>query len=255
MILGKFTSMENTNLFNSILDPEFIKTLERLFLFVQTKPGAEKISFKSFKIDEHYTIRYWSRKKTVDLHRTNELTNEKVTIFEISTFRLLLLVGRVNRVQEFLTKEIWLKRKVNPGKLKRCKCILVDLNDEDIRQEDFLKVAGGKKLRFKKGFDPIEISERLNYFSPDILKERSHGIFSVLKYKSGRWLYEGLVFKVPNHKGSHFVTKKAFNLQSKLTMVAIYNLTSQVSFDKKEEVVAYLRKLLSEKYKYMLWRN
>lgn len=255
MILSKFTSMENTKLSNGILDLEFINALQRLFFFVQTAPGQEKISFKSFKVNEHYTFRYWNRKKTVDLHRTNELTNVKETLFEISTFRLLLLVGRVNRAQQYLTKEIWLRHKVNPGKLKMNNCFLVDLDDENITHNDFLKVSGGKRIRFRKGMDLLEIYDRMNFFSPSILNERSHGVFVVLKYKKGNWLNEGLVYKIPDLKGNYFVTKKAFNLQSKLILVALYNLTSQVNFNKKDEVMAYLGKLLSEKYKYLVRRN
>lgn len=237
-----------------IMDNPFA-ALQKLFLFVQQTPGAEKISFNSFELGAHYTIRFWSRKKTIDLHKTNEITGDRETLFEISTFRLLLLLGRLQRVQQFLTQEIWLDHKINPGKLKKYNCLLFDLNDKSISQEDVLKINGGKKLRFSRGLNLFELSKKMEALSPDILHTRNEGMFMVYRFKRGRWLMQGMIFKIPQLKGNYFITIKDFNLTSKLTMIAIYNLASQVNFDNKDAVLTVLRQLLLKKYKYLFSAN
>ena len=229
--------------------------LQKLFLFVQQTPGAEKVSFNSFELGAHYTIRFWSGKKTVDLHKTNEVTGHHETLFEISTFRLLLLLGRLQRVQEFLTKEIWLDNKINPGKLKKYNCHLFDLNDKNITQEDILKISGGKRMRLSKILSLFELSKKMELLPPDILHSRNEGMFMVYRFKRGRLLMQGMIFKIPQLNGNYFITTKDFNLTSKLTMIAVYNLASQVNFDNKDAVLALLRQLLSKKYKYLFSAN
>lgn len=231
------------------------EVFHKLFLFVQQTPGAEKISFNSLELGAHYTIRFWSKKKTVDLHKTNEVTGHHETLFEISTFRLLLLLGRLQRIQQFLTKEIWLSHTINPGKLKKYDCFLFDLNNPDITQEDILKISGGKRLRLNKNLNFDKLTEKMELLPPDILHSRKEGMFMVYRFKRGRLLMQGMIFKIPQLKRNYFITIKDFNLTSKLTMIAIYNLASQINFDKKEEVLAVLRQLLSKKYKYLFGVN
>jgi hypothetical protein len=64
-----------------------------------------------------------------------------------------------------------------------------------------------------------------------------------------------MIFKKPFLKGNYFITSRDFNLTSKLTMIAVYNLANQANFDKKDEVLAVLRQVIAKKYKYMHWGN
>lgn len=142
--------MENTELSEHLIKTDPFAALEKSFLFIQKNPGAEKTSFNLLEKDMHYTIRYWSRKKTVDLHKTNQLTGKHTTIFEISTFKLLRLMMNFGMVQEYLTKEIWLSHKINPGKLKRNNCWLTDLDNKNEMYKDIVKI-NKSRMRLKKG--------------------------------------------------------------------------------------------------------
>lgn len=244
--------MENTELSEHLVKTNPFAALEKLFLFIQKNPGAEKISFNSLEKDMHYTIRYWSRKKTVDLHKTNQLTGEHTTIFEISTFKLLRLMMNFGMVQEYLTKEIWLGHKINPGKLKRNNCWLTDLDNKNEMYKDIVNI-NKTRMRLKKGLNILDMAKNIEFFSPDILKYQNEGTFMVFKYKGGNLIYQGLVYKFTALKGNYFLTQQDYNLTSKLSMIAIYNLTAQITFDKKEEVLAALKTILSKKYKYLRW--
>ena len=152
--------MENTELSEHLIETNPFAALEKLFLFIQKNPGAEKISFNSLEKDMHYTIRYWSRKKTVDLHKTNQLTGEHTTIFEISTFKLLRLMMNFGMVQEYLTKEIWLGHKINAGKLKRNNCWLTDLNNKNEMYKDIIKI-NKTRMRLKKGLNILDMTKNI----------------------------------------------------------------------------------------------
>ena len=95
----------------------------------------------------------------------------------------------------------------------------------------------------------------MELLSPDVLHSSNEGIFMVYRFKRGRWLMQSMVFKIPQLKGNYFITTKDFNLTSKLTMIAVYNLAIQIKFDKKDEVFTVLRQLLSKKYKYLFSAN
>ena len=191
------------------------------------------------------------QKKTIDFHKTNEITGEHKTLLEVSTFRFLLFLRRLQDVQQFLINYIWLNQKINPGKQKKHHCYLFDIDNENITQEDILKVRGGKKLRLSKSLPLLEFTKELELNGSDILHNRNEGIFLVCRFKRGCWLFEGMIFKIPLLKGNYFITKKVFNLTSKLTLIAIYNLSGQINFDNKEAVLSVLRELLSSKYEYL----
>lgn len=244
--------MNNTASKKTIEYSNLFEVLERLFLFVQDKPGMEKISFNSIEPGVHYTIRFWSRKKTIDLHKTNELTGAHETCFEISTFKLLLLLRRLGIVNEFLIKEIWLSRKINVGKLKKNACWLVAVDGVNSTYPELLNVKK-RRLRFRKGLSVSIMMESLEFISPDLLANCPEGLYVVYKFKGGNFLHQGLLFKMKSPGGNYFVTQRDFNLTSKLMMIALYNLTTRISFEKKDEVLIQLKQLLLKKYPYLKW--
>jgi len=222
---------------------------QRLFFYVQNNPGQEKWTFSSLQPGIHYTIRYWSGKKTIDFHRKDENTGEYYTYFEISTFKFLLLMRRFTKVNEYLIKEFWLGRKINPGKLRRKQCWLIALDSKNSTYPELHKIyGGGRRMKIKKDFSFNAAIDALEFIDAKELQNCNEGSFLVCSYKSGNLVCQGWVVKYAMLKGNYFITKKDFNLYSKLLLVVMHNLISMTSFDNSEEVRKEIRNILTKKY-------
>lgn len=231
----------------------FFKELNKLFFYVQNNPDAEKYTFKSLDPNIHYTIRFWSRNKTIELHKKNELTSEYYKYFEISIFKFLLFVKRLERYQQYHTLEFFLKKKINIGKLKKYKCVLYPLNQHADANPKILKITRkGRQIRINKNFDFNSFMQNVQFIEPDEINNYNEEVFFVYRYKKGQWLYQGFIYKLPQIKSLYFVSKRDFNNYSKTLMVAAFNLAIKIDFENKNELLKkfydYITKNLSSIY-------
>lgn len=226
--------------------------LTKLFFYVQNNPGAEKYTFKSLELNVHYTIRFWSRNKTVELHKKNEVTGEYHKYFEISFFKLLLFFKRLERIQKYYVVEFFLKRKINVGKLKKYNCYLHPLNQYADSNPELLKITrNGRQLRLNKNFDFNNLIQSIKFIEPEQIKNYKEEVFFVYRYKRGQLIYQGFIYKLPQIKGLCFISKRDFSNYNKLLMVAVFNLAAKINFENKNELLKNLYETITEKYNYL----
>lgn len=220
--------------------------LKNFFLWINMTSGAEKITIGSGVKGEHYTIRFWSRRKCLDLHMTNEVTGEHKTIFEIKYYTLFKLLIRLTKYQEYLIRKHLMTSTINLGKLKHYNCILFAQTTDEKELSDILKIKRGR-MKFHKNVDWTILARF--YLTPDELLQSDKEVFQVYKYKNGNLRQQGFLYKLPNRKNEKkfiFITKKVFRTFNKRLMNVTFNLLNQQNFENKQEIM----KLLYERINY-----
>lgn len=228
----------------------FSEELTKLFFYVQNNPGVEKYTFKSLEPNVHYTIRFWSRNKTIELHKKNEITGEYHKYFEISFFKFLLFFKRLEIIQKYHVVEFFLHRKINTGKLKKFKCYLYPLKQyADENPQMLKKTRNGRQLKLNKNFGFNNLIQNIKFIDPDEIKNYKEEVFFVYRLKKENLIYQGFIYKLPQIKGLYFISKREFSIYNKTLMVTIFNLLSKMNFKNKNELLKKFYDDITTKYK------
>lgn len=214
--------------------------MKNFFFWINTTPGAEKITLGSGVKGEHYTIRFWSRRKCFDIHITNEVTGQQNTVFEMRYFTLSRLLINLAKVQENLFYKYWFTSTINLGKLKHHNCILFEQSADKNELSDIIKINGGY-MKFRKN---IDLTKLLPYYlTPDELLRSDEEIFQVYKVRNGHLKRQGLLFKLKERKNEKqfiFINKLVFKTFKIQLLHATFNLLSQQMFENKDLILKLL---------------
>lgn len=219
--------------------------LRNFFVWFNTNPGAEKISFGVGNDGDHYTIRFWSRKRYLDLHVTNEKTGKRKTIFEISYYGVFRLLVKLQKIQPILLRKYL--RRINLGKLKHHNCILFAHNLNEDSLKDFVLIKKGR-IKFRKNADLEGLSKF--FIEPDQIHTSNAEIFQVYKVKKGRILRQGFLYKTENNKITNrfiFFTKRNFAGYNRQLAIVMFNLLKQREFLNKDEILRLMYEKLTSK--------
>lgn len=229
----------------------------KFFIWINEHPEFQKFSFNIGDPTYHYTFRIWNDKREIDLHRTNEnLTkgdpNYYQTLFRISFFSLGRIIVFLKQFDADSFVKTMFKNKINSGKLKRYNCVLIPL---DSKNTDYEKIYISKKKKDKNRIKLNKEFDFSNFVIPITPEEGlSHPVccFMVLKYKRGRWLMNGSVYRFPNtniHGKRSFVffSPSLHKELKKSYKLLLLNILDKIEFYNKENVVAFLK----EKYSFL----
>jgi hypothetical protein len=225
-----------------------LKQIERLFLYFNDTPSKEKIVIGGIEPGIHYTMQLGTSSKLLDIHKTNEITGEHITLFTIKHYSLIRLFARFKPIMFFLYKKYWLSQKINIGKLKKYDCVLMPLNVEESEVHYFLRINKKKRtIKPPLKFD-IENISKLMLFPEEILNHTEAG-FKVYSQSNGKLL--GMAIKnplEPRAKSLYFISKKNFNLYNRDQMFSIFNLLFKTNFQGKGDIMPLIKETLQKKY-------
>jgi hypothetical protein len=221
--------------------------LRSFFVRINSTPGAEKIIFPSSEEGMHYTIRFWSRLKYLDLHLTNEKTGAHETLFQIKYFTLIRLLARLIKIQQYLFSKYVLTNTINPGKLKQHNCILIASINDESEAQDFLKIKDGY-IKFRKNVDFTKLNRFI--LLPSELSSSNKEAFHVFKVRNRAMLRQGIIYKqtVNSNIRYLFFTKKMQSRFAKQMIYATYNLLKRQEFENKNNVLQLLHTHIAKTY-------
>lgn len=218
------------------------------FFWYNASPGAEKITFPTGTKGEHFTIRFWSRRRCFDFHITNELTGIQEQYFEMKYYTFIRFLIDLAKVQQNLILKLWMPSTINLGKLKHHNCILFAQSTDKAELSDILKIKGSS-FRFSKNID-FEKLESF-YLEPKSLLKSDKEIFQVYKLKNGHLKRQGFLYKLNdrrNKKQFIFVTNKIFRIFRKEILNESLNLLEQRTFENKDRTLKFLHEKFNLKF-------
>ncbi len=226
--------------------------LPNFFFYTQPKQNKEKYTFSFGEEGIHYTLVYVAHKKAFDFHKKDD--NIKSTVeksqyhpfFEMSSFKFYRLLTKIGMFQEYLTRELILKNKINLGKFKRNNCWFFQLENINLPQEIYKIERKGRMLKSNKKFEFKDSINNIDFLHPDEIQNTDYNVFGVFRYKRGVLIFQGIVYKI-NGK-LYFWNKKKLNLYMKLLLIASYNLLSQINFTNKSKLLKQLYEIITIKY-------
>lgn len=172
------------------------------FFYSQSKENKEKYTFSFGNNGIHYTFMYVAHKKAFDFHKKDDNIRDTECIypyesfFEISSFKFFRLLRKNAIIQERLLKEIVIENKINPGKLKKNNCWLIQLENFNFSQEIYNPERKGRMLKSNKKFQFDKMIKEMKILHPDEIKHIDSNVFSVVKYKNGSSKFQGFIFKI-----------------------------------------------------------
>jgi len=218
--------------------------LRKLYLFCNVNDGAEKIVFGTGEPGIHYTIRFWSKKKSLDLHSKNEKTKEYKTLFEIKYFTLFRILSKMVAKQKQLFEKYWWSVPVNTGKLGHHNCILFAQSSDE---SDFGEIAQFKagRFKFRKKIDLTSLNKL--YLLPNQIDKSEHEIFQILKFRKGKLVRNGTLLSPKNIKPKKYlVSNRAFRNFNRELGVSLLALMENHDFVNKAEVVKVFKEKLGK---------
>lgn len=227
--------------------------LPNFFFYYQPNENKEKYTFSFGDDGIHYTLMYVAHKKVFDFHKKDDKIKDIDNIypyepfFEMSSFKFLRFLRKNSIVQEYLTKEFVIKNKINIGKLKKYNCWLIPLENSNFSEEIYKKERKGRMLKSNKKFEFGKMINEMEFLHPYEINRTNCNVFSVVKYNNGITTFQGFIYKINNQL--YFWNKKNINLFMKLSIIANYNLLSQISFINKKELLKTLYGIITSKYK------
>lgn len=237
---------------NNIQTPDdFKQFLCSLFLWVNERPDEQKYSFKIENGTVHYTIRVWNRNRTVDLHKTDERYKQDdprryEQLFSISFYGLRKLIVILRRFDTAAFINELLNNKITAGKLKRYDCILTPMEKETFDKYDIVAVkkkAAGNRYKINKNFNPLLLAKEWLQVEEALIHPSS--MFLVHRYKRGRLVMNGQVFKVPGAHGSRsfiYFSPKLFKLMGRSSINLFNEALALIEFGNKENVMNFLNR-------------
>lgn len=232
-----------------------INEIRNLFLWFNTNPDAAKITIGTGIKGEHYTIRFWNKRKCFDLHFTNEISGHHETILEIKYFTLFRLLIKLSIIQRDLLIYYWMNNTIRLGKLKHHNCILFAFSTDKNDLNDIIKI-NDNRFKFKKNPDLSSLNKF--YINPDEILSSTSEIFYVLKRKKGNLIEQGVLYKLKNRKNTKqfiFVSNKTQSTFNKQTAIVTYNLLQEVQFEYKDKILMLLYEKIKEKYGFRTLNN
>lgn len=233
---------------------ELKKLLSAFFLWINEMPDDLKYTFKFEEGKIHYTIRIWSKKREIDLHRTDENLPQGnperyKTIFRISFFSIGRILVSLKQIDFESFGRSLLKSKIKVGKLKKYNCILVPLDQKHPIYEQFLitkRKKSGKKYRLNT---EVDLAGAMQWIMPEDALDHPVRCFMVYRYKRGHLSMNGTVYRFPGAKVHgdrsfiYFSHKMNKDLRKTWGLI-IYNTLSKINFYNKEEILGTFRKFL-----------
>lgn len=230
------------------------KLLSTFFLWINEMPDDHKYTFKFEEGKIHYTIRIWSKKREVDLHKTDESfpqgnPDRYKTLFRISFFSIGRILVSLKGIDFEAFGRSLLKSKIKVGKLKKYDCVLVPLDEKHPIYDQLLittKKKSGKKYRLNANVDFVGA---LSWIMPEDALIHSVKCFTVFRYKKGRWIMNGHVYRFPGagvHGERSFIyfSHKMFKDLRKSSGLLLYNILSKIEFYNKEKILETFKKYL-----------
>lgn len=160
--------------------------LPNFFFYTQPKENKEKYTFSFGDNGIHYTLVYVAHKKSFDFHKKDdnikETDNENPyhNFFEMSSFKFFRFLQKNAIVQQYLSRELIIKNKINIGKLKKNHCWLIQLENISFSEEVYNVERKGRMLKSNKKFELGKIMTEIEFLHPDEIKNIDCNIFSVV---------------------------------------------------------------------------
>jgi len=189
----------------------------QFYIWINTKPGLEKIVFGPTGPKSHATVHLGTKSKCLDVHITNEETPKKYqTVIKIEYSTLSELFNSLKNNIDFLTSVCqFYSDYINLGKLKKHNSYIVSVENKSAIDTLFNMNKRQTRIKTKKDFNDSDI---LNLLHPvDTFKFESDK-YALFKLKKNSFYYSGLLFNLGNKKAPRrfiFLSKKKLNELSK----------------------------------------
>lgn len=192
----------------------------QFYIWLNTKPGLEKIVFGPIDPKSHATIHLGTKSKCLDVHiTTEEIPPIHETVFKIEYSTLFDLLNSIKNNIDLLTSFCqFYSNFINLGKLKKHNSYIVSVADPSVIDTLFNMNKKQTRLKIKKG---INTSDILNLLHPvDTFKFESDK-YALFKLKNNYFQYSGLLFNLGSKTDPHkfiFISKKKSNELSKFAV-------------------------------------
>lgn len=238
---------DNTTLMdNELVLPE---DASKWYLYFGNVPNNEKVVF-GIEGDSHYTLHLGMQSKELDIHKTDQISNEQTTLFRMKHFAIARFFVHFQKISQFAMRRCMLSQKINIGKLKKYNCVLIPISDNEDKGQHFFKIKNkGRHIKMRKKI-PLNVLNEM-FIDPDEVVENDANGFFVYSYKKGVLKSQGIVFKDPKNPSSktlYFASKPNTNKFHKMTSAGILSALLKVEFENKSVVVKSMAKDLGQRY-------
>ncbi len=210
----------------------FPEEMRHFFIAVREMVGNEKIVV-GISPTMHLTVHFGTQSKVLDIHLTDEtkIGAEKYkTLFKIEHEKGLQLLKEVTAGIIKKLPQVYLRKRINLGKLKHHNCIFSKLDGvEDVLPN--LIHQNKKRVKLARSAKKSALVSLIK--TADDLRKEPHGrLFIVYKVRRGKWINQGFIWYPPNLKGNRpfFVTRKNFNTFQKYVLQLFLTKANQLGF-------------------------
>jgi hypothetical protein len=192
----------------------------QFYIWINTKPGLEKIVFGPTDPKSHATIHLGTKSKCLDVHITKEEIPKKYeNIFKIEYSTLSDLFTSLKNNSEFITSVCqFYSNYINLGKLKKHNSYIISIEHESIIDTLFRINKRKTGYKTKKVIDDSEVR---NLFHPVDTYKFESDKYALFKLKNNSFCYSGLLFNLGNKEAPRrfiFLSKKKLNELSKFVV-------------------------------------
>jgi hypothetical protein len=109
------------------------------------------------------------------------------------------------------------------------------LENINLSEEIYKTDRKGRMLKSNKKFEFSKMKDEMDFLHPDEINSSKCNIFSVVRYRNVTTTFQGFVYKINNQL--YFWNKQDINLFMKSSIIANYNLLTQISFINKNDLL------------------